>query len=197
MTLAISLKDSRKLWVNLFSLLVHGWVLLGSLGHIAAKNFDTVWLLKMWCIEVHCNCVYHYFCGGTNPHKIKQYRVTTGDRVLPSVHVQLLKTYTPREPKQTVKRVTSVLEPDTVVDSMDNQYAEAKVTGKVDNDSRVADIGRWESDFADTLTKEPGLTELVQFKIETSLHPPICQGPYNTPQALLGSVDKELAWLKE
>ena len=80
---------------------------------------------------------------------------------------------------------------------MEDQYAEAKVTGKVDSDSREADIGRWESEFADTLTKEPGLTDFVQFKIETGLHPPICQGPYNTPHALLGSVDKELAWLKE
>ena len=51
--------------------------------------------------------------------------------------------------------------------------------------------------FADILTKEPGLTSLVQFKIETGLHPPICQGPYNTPQALVKSVDKELEWLKE
>ena len=57
---------------------------------------------------------------------------------------------------------------------------------------READIGRWESDFADKLTKEPGLTDLVQFKIETGLHRPICQGPYNTPQALLGSVAKNL-----
>ena len=104
------------------------------------------------------------------------YRVTTGDRVLPSVHVQLLKTYTPREPENT--DCQAVLEPDTVVDSMDDQYAEAEVTtGEVDNDSKEADIGRWESDLADILTKV------------TELHPPICQGPYNTPQALLGNVE--------
>ena len=30
--------------------------------------------------------------------------------------------------------------------------------------------------------------DLVQFKIEMGLNPPICQGPYNTPQALLSSV---------
>ena len=130
-------------------------------------------------------------------HSPLSYRVTMGDRVLPSVHIQLLKLYTPREPDQIVRRVISVLELDTNNDSMEDQYAEAKVTGKVDSDSREADIGRWESEFADTLTKEQGLTDLVQFKIETGLHPPICQGPYNTPQALLGSVDKELAWLKE
>ena len=38
---------------------------------------------------------------------------------------------------------------------------------------------------------------MVQFRIETGSHAPICQGPYNTPQSLLSSVDKELAWLKE
>ena len=35
---------------------------------------------------------------------------------------------------------------------MDTQYVEVKVTGRVDTDSREADIDRWESDFADTLT---------------------------------------------
>ena len=124
------------------------------------------------------------------------YRVTTSDRVLPSVHIQLLKLYTQREPEPLVCRVMSVLEPDSSTDHMDNQYAEATVTGKVDSDNRDADISRWESDYADTLTKEPGLTDMVQFKIETGLHPPICQGPYNTPQALLSSVNKELEWLR-
>ena len=51
-----------------------------------------------------------------------------------------------------------------------------KVTGKVDSGSREADIGRWESEFADTLTMEPGLTDLVQFKIETGLLLPSANG---------------------
>ena len=80
------------------------------------------------------------------------YRVHTGDRTIPSVHVQLLKRYTPKTNEQQVKQVTSVLEPDTESDSMDTQYAEVKVTGRVETDSREADIDRWESDFADTLT---------------------------------------------
>ena len=121
--------------------------------------------------------------------------MTTVDRVLPSVHVQQLKLYTPRAPEQLVRRVTSVIEPDSNTDAMDNQYAEAPVTGKVDSDSRETDLDKWESDLADTLTKEPGQTELVQFKFETGLHPPICQGPSNTPQALISSVNKELEWL--
>ena len=56
------------------------------------------------------------------------------------------------------------------------------------------DIKQWESDFGDILTKEPGLTTLAEFKMDTGSHPPICQGPYNTPQGLIASV-KELKWL--
>ena len=37
-------------------------------------------------------------------------------------------------------RVTSVLEPDTVTDQLEDQYAEAKVTGMVVVDSREWDI---------------------------------------------------------
>jgi len=49
----------------------------------------------------------------------------------------------------------------------------------------------------DILTKEPGLTNLAQFRIDTGSHQPLCQGPYNTPQALIATVNKELDWLKE
>ena len=125
------------------------------------------------------------------------YKINTGDRTIPSVHIQLLKAYKPRQEEHQVCRVTSVLEPETEDDTMENQYAEAKVTGKVDSDSREEDIVAWESDFADILTKEPGLTKLVQFRIETGLHPPISQGPYNTPQTLIASVNKELEWLRQ
>ena len=124
------------------------------------------------------------------------YTVNTGDNVLPSVHVQLLKLHTPRPPEQQVQQVTSVLEPDFVHDMMDSQYTEVTVTGRVDTDTRETDVTSWEKDFSDILAKEPGPTKLVQFRIETSFHPPICQGPYNMPQALIKSVDKELEWLK-
>ena len=95
-----------------------------------------------------------------------------------------------------MRRVTSVLEPDTVTDHLEDQYAEAKVTGKVAADNRERDIRSWEEDYKDILTKEPGLTYLKQFKIDTGDHPPIHQRPYNTPQALIESVNKELDWLK-
>ena len=123
------------------------------------------------------------------------YRINTGDRVLPSVHIQMLKTYIPRQDEPHVCRVTSVLEPDTVEDQLDDQYAEVKVTGSVVDKDRVRDVKRWEEDYSDTLMKEPGLTDMIRFKIETGDHKPIYQRPYNTPQSLKKSVDDELAWL--
>ena len=130
------------------------------------------------------------------PYKVEKrnsplsYPINTGDRVLSSVHVQLLKLHTTRPPEQQVKRVTTVLEPDSLQDTMETQYAEATVWGKVEITTRETDIQGWETEFAGILTKEPGLTSLVQFRIETGLHPLICQGPYNTLQALAKSVDK-------
>ena len=112
------------------------------------------------------------------------------------MHIQLLKAYTPRQEGPRVPRVTSVLEPDTVTDQLDDQYIEAKVTGSVVTDSREKDIRSWEEYYKDILTKEPGLTKLKQFKIDTGNHAPIHQRPYNTPQSLMESVNKELEWLK-
>jgi len=105
------------------------------------------------------------------------YHENTGDRILQSVHVQLLKLYTPRSPEALAKRVTTVLEPDSSTDTMEQQYAEATVTRKVLRETREADISSWEKDFADILNKEPGLTTLALFRIETGQHPPICQRP--------------------
>ena len=89
------------------------------------------------------------------------------------MHIQLLKAYTPRQEGPKVQRVTSVLEPDTVTDQLDDQYAEAKVTGSIVTDSREKDIRSWEEDYKDILAKEPGLTKLKQFKIDTGNHAPI------------------------
>ena len=45
------------------------------------------------------------------------------------------------------------------------------------------------------MTKEPGLTTLVEFGIDTGDSRPIAQRPYNTPLSLRDSVDRELDWL--
>ena len=47
------------------------------------------------------------------------------------------------------------------------------------------------------MTKEPGLTPLAEFVIDTGQSNPIAQHPYNTPLALRESVDKEIDWLLE
>ena len=123
------------------------------------------------------------------------YRISTGDLTIPSVHVQLLKKYTPREQQSSVRMVTTVLEPDTESDSMNNQYTEVSLSGVAQAESRDKDVKEWEDEFSDILTKEPGLTNLIEFKIDTGDNPPICQGSYSTPQGLMGSIKKELKWL--
>ena len=112
------------------------------------------------------------------------YRINTGYCTLPS------------QDDSKVQRVTSVLEPDTMTGQMDNQYAEAKVTGSVVTEDRQKDIRCWEEEYKDILTKEPGLTTLKQFRIDTGDHAPIHQRPYKTPQSLIESTNKELDWLK-
>ena len=123
------------------------------------------------------------------------YKVNTGDRVIGSVHISLQKEYVPRNPDQTVKCVTTMLEPDTESDSMDQQFSELVIRGTVEADSRDKDIQDWVDEFSDTLTKEPGLTKLAEFRIETGDHQPIAQCPYNTPLTLKASVDREIDWL--
>ena len=123
------------------------------------------------------------------------YRVDTGSRVVNSVHIQLLKEYIKRDDALVIKRVTTVLEPDTESDSMDQEYAEVVIKGKADNSSREHDIKQWLKEFESTMTKEPGLTTLVEFGIDTGDSMPIVQRPYNTPLSLRDSVDRELDWL--
>ena len=125
------------------------------------------------------------------------YKIDTGSRVINSVHIQLLKQFVQRDEALLVKRITTVLEPDTDSDSMDQQYSEVIVSGKVEDPDREADIQQWLDEFSTTVTKEPGLISLTEFGIDTGDSPPIAQRPYNTPLALRDSVDSELDWLLE
>ena len=68
----------------------------------------------------------------------------------------------------------------------------SKLVGKQAEDIKV--LENW---FKDILTKEAGLTNLVEFGINTGGHEPIFQRAYNTPAALKESVDKEIEWLLE
>ena len=90
-----------------------------------------------------------------------------------------------------------MLEPDTESDSIDQQYSELVILGIAEAETRDKDMEEWEEEYHDTLTKEPGLTELTEFSIDTGNHAPIAQRSYNTPIALKSSVDKEIDWLLE
>ena len=116
------------------------------------------------------------------PHTVKRnsplsYQIDTGDRVIPSVHVQLLKQYLTKTDNPRVSRVTSVFEPDTVSDTIIDWYSEVQVSGEELDGKQAADVRSWDSDFQDILTKEPGLTSLVKFGIDTGDHP-ACPRPY-------------------
>jgi len=52
------------------------------------------------------------------------YEVDTGERKIPSVHVQLLKKYHKNEEVPKVGRATSVFEPDGMSDEITDRYAE-------------------------------------------------------------------------
>ena len=76
-----------------------------------------------------------------------------------------------------MRKVTTVLEPNSANDTMDKQYIEVTLMGKARAESREADIKGWKKEFHDILTKDPGTTDLAKFKIDTGDHPPISQAP--------------------
>ena len=123
------------------------------------------------------------------------YRINTSDRVIPSVHIQLLKEFVPRKMDPKIGRVTSVFDPDTPSDSLEDRYSEVQVGGVDTQGKQASDIAQWEDDFSDTLTKEPGLTHVTEFSMDTGDHPPIFQRAYSTPTTLRDSIDRELEWL--
>ena len=60
--------------------------------------------------------------------------------MLQSVHVQVLKLHSPREPDKEVRRVTTVLEPDSKTDTMEHQYTEVTLSGTVEAETKEADV---------------------------------------------------------
>ena len=122
------------------------------------------------------------------------YKIETEKRVFPTVHVQQLKLF--EQPKY-VRRVTSVLEVDTESDEITERYAEAKVEQQQLTDSQKAQLQQVLDKHKQVLNKEPGLTDMIEFDIDTGEAEPIYQRPYNTPIALRKSVDSEIDWLLE
>ena len=124
------------------------------------------------------------------------YVIDTGDRQIPSVHIQLMKSYN-REDNVRVSRVMSVFDPDNPEDGILARYAEAHI-GEADlSDSQKQNLDNALAIFPDVMTSEPGLTTIVDFAIETGDSRPIFQHPYNTPAAFKSSIDTEIDWLLE
>ena len=123
------------------------------------------------------------------------YAINTGDRHIPSVHVQLMKRYLRENDTERVNRVISVFEGDTADDEIVATYAETTIVEQELQQSQTADIDKVLSKYADVMTAEPGLTSLTEFAIETGETEPIFQRAYNTPAALKASIDTEIDWL--
>ena len=79
-----------------------------------------------------------------------------------------------------VKRVTTVLEPDTEINTMQHTDTEVELSGKVQSENRDKEIEDCLNEYKDIMTKQPGLTEKAIFGIETGHCRPLAQRPYNT-----------------
>ena len=123
------------------------------------------------------------------------YGIDSGDRKIPSVHVQLMKRFHKEQHSHRVGRVTSVFEPDTPEDDILDRYSEVAISGKELENTQAADIARLKVKYKDILTKEPGLTQMKSFSIDTGDHDPIFQRAYNTPSAPKESIHEEIEWL--
>jgi len=126
------------------------------------------------------------------------YGVDTGDRRIPSVLISLMKSYKRDEPVAKIGRATTVMEEDSKWDEIGDRFAEVKVSGDEQlNEVQKEQIAEIWAKFWGTLTKEPELTNLTEFKIDTGTHAPVHQHPYNTPAHFRASIDSEIDWLLE
>jgi len=114
------------------------------------------------------------------------------------VHISLLKKYT-REPEvATIARATTVMDEDVVGDEISERYAEVKVLGAEELDvGQRSQIEGILGKYRNTLTKEPGLTDITTFHIDTREHTPVHQRPYNTPAHFRAFINTEIDWLLE
>ena len=119
------------------------------------------------------------------------FRVQTPERTLATVNVQQLKL---AHSSDTVKKITTVVE-DTTTDHITDSFASATVESQEITVQQQQQLQQILKAHEKILTKEPGLTNLVKFDIDTGDADPIHQRPYSTPIALKASVDEEIAWL--
>ena len=120
------------------------------------------------------------------------YRVQTDERLIPTVHIQQLKL---AKEFKIVKRITSVLQEDSNNDEITDRFAEAKLEHQTLTAEQQLQLDDVLGKFDIVLDKEPGLTSLVKFEMDTGDNTPIYQRSYSTPVALRAKVDDEIDWL--
>ena len=104
------------------------------------------------------------------------FRVQTPERIVPTINIQQLKL----AETEVVKKITMVVE-DIDNDELANTFASAKVQEQALTGEQQAQLDQVLGSYTEFLTKNPGLTKLVQFEIDTGDAEPIYQRPYSTP----------------
>ena len=117
------------------------------------------------------------------------FKVQTPDRTIPTVAIQQIKL----AGKANVKRITTVVEDRG--DDLTSSYASSSVVSQQLTDEQTQQLEQMLDRHSKTLTKDPGITSLVEFDIDTGGAEPIHQRPYSTPVALKEKVDEEITWL--
>ena len=88
-----------------------------------------------------------------------------------------------------------MLEEDSNTDDITDRFEEAHIQEQPLDDSKKEQLQRVLEEYREVRNKEPGLTSLIEFSIDTGEADPIHQHPYNTPVTLKTSVDREIDWL--
>ena len=122
------------------------------------------------------------------------FKVQTEDRTIPTVNIQQLKLVVDYK---AVKQVTTVLEEETTDKDMLSTFANAEIEAQELTETQKNQLSKTLEENKGVLTKEPGLSKLVTFDMDTGEADPIYQHPYSTPVALKQSIDTEITWLLE
>ena len=99
------------------------------------------------------------------------YKLNVGKLKTRIAHINSLRKF--EERREELKRIAMVLEGDTDSDCVMNTNSKLKLVGGSVRCDLLEDIDRWKEEFSETLTEEPGETELVEFSIETGDADPI------------------------
>jgi len=123
------------------------------------------------------------------------YEVKIGDRQKKITHLKALKKFEERDVQ--VKRLTVLSDPDTPEEEVDAIGGPGRIEGHGTcegfDQQQLDDLLKKHSN---TLTAEPGLTNLAEFRIDTEDAQPICQFLYRPPERLLAKIEQEIEMLK-